>query len=430
MTMNRRTVLGLISAGMMLPAQAVLARDETTRIESEIAEATRRKRPWIVPAGVTLAGNIRLPDGAHLLGKSGHSRLTLVGNGPMFIAERAARITFEGVTFDGGANPAGRDTGLLQCRGVIDLRIQGCTIGRYGGNGLSVDRCGGRITGTRFHDHGRAAVFALDSKGLTIDNNTVERCGENGLMVWRSDKGEDGTILRGNRIQDIRAKAGGSGEYGNAIGLFRAGGVIVEANIIRRVAYSAVRNNSGSNVTVANNNIAACGEVALYAEFAFDGTVISSNMVDGAWNGIEVTNFADHGGRIAAVSGNVIRNIRRGKHPWNGELGGGKGIFVEGDAAISGNVIELAEQTGLQLGWGPSLRDVTASGNTIRNCGNGIEISVAPDAGHATVIGNRIAGSRHHAIVGKQWHKTATGDLAVTGAKDWAKIMLSGNVVG
>jgi uncharacterized secreted repeat protein (TIGR03808 family) len=428
MDMNRRAVLGLISAGMMLPAHLALAQDETARIEAEIAEATRRKRPWLVPSGITLAGSISLPDGAHLIGRRANTRLVLSGGGPLFRVARAARITFEGVTFDGGARPGSRNAGLLQGREIADLRMQDCIVERFGGNGVALDRCGGRITGCQFRDHGRAAVFALDSMGLSIDANVVERCGENGIMVWRTAKGEDGTALRGNRIQDIRADAGGSGEYGNAIGLFRAGGVIAEANVIRRVAYSAVRNNSGSNITVANNNIAACGEVALYAEFAFDGTVISANTVDGAWNGIEVTNFADHGGKIAAVSGNVIRNIRRGKHPWNGEIGGGKGIFVEGDAAISGNVVDNADQTGLQLGWGPSLRDVTATGNTIRNCGNGIEISVAPGAGHATVTGNRIAGSRQHAIVGKQWHKIATGDLAVTGAGDWAKITLSGNV--
>ncbi|MGL4634894.1 MAG: TIGR03808 family TAT-translocated repetitive protein [Beijerinckiaceae bacterium] len=430
MTMNRRTVLGLISAGMVLPASVLQAQENAARIEREIAEATRRKQPWLVPAGVTMVGNIRLPDGAHLIGRRGQSRLVLAGDGPMFRAERAARITFEGVFFDGSGRSASRDAGLLHMREVQDLRLQDCSIERFGGNGISLQNCGGRITGNRFHDHGRAAVFALDSKGLSIDANVVERCGENGLMVWRSAKGEDGTVVRGNRIQDIRADAGGSGEYGNAIGLFRAGGVIAEANIIRRVAYTGVRNNSGSNVTVANNNIASCGEVALYAEFAFDGTVISGNTVDGAWNGIEVTNFADHGGRIAAVTGNVIRNIRRGRHPWNKEIGGGKGIFVEGDAAISGNIVENADQTGLQLGWGPSLRDVTATGNTIRGCGNGIEISVAPGAGHATVIGNRIAGSRQHAIVGKQWLKVATGDLAITGARDWAKIKLADNVTG
>jgi uncharacterized secreted repeat protein (TIGR03808 family) len=429
MNPNRRAILGLLSAGMTLPASFLHAQEDTRRIQREIEEATARGRPWQVPSGLTLSGQIKLPDGAHLMGARGRSRISLLGDGPLLSAERLQRLTLEGVVFDGGAKPGGRDRGLLQFRDVADLRVEGCVVERFGGNGLLLERCGGRIASNQLRDNGRGALFASDSRGLVIDGNVVERSGENGIMVWRSVKGDDGTIVRANRILDTRANAPGTGEYGNAIGLYRAGGVIVEGNIIRRAAFTAIRNNGGGNVTVANNNVAGCGETALYSEFAFDGTSITGNIVDGAWVGIEVTNFADHGGRLAAVSGNVIRNIRMGKHPGNGEAGGGRGIFVEGDAAIAGNIVDQAETVGMQLGWGPSLRDVTATGNTIRDCGVGIEISVAPGAGHATVVGNTISGAKRGAIVGMQWHKPATGDLAVTGAKDWPKIRLAENVV-
>ena len=435
MSIDRRAILGLLSAGMVLPASVVQAQsnsefqNNTLRIQRAINEATAQGRPWQVPSGVTRVGNLRLPDGAHLIGQPGRSRIVLADNGPLITVERAARITLQGIGFEGGMRVAGRDGGLLQFRDVNDIRLQDCSLDRFGGNGVLLERCGGRLTGNTLRDNGRAAIFSLDGRGLRIEGNVVERSGENGILVWRSVKGEDGTIVRANRILDTRATAGGTGEYGNAIGLFRAGGVIAEGNFIRRAAFTAIRNNSGSNVIVANNNIAACGEVALYAEFAFDGTSITGNIVDGAWGGIEVTNFADHGGRIAAVTGNVIRNIRMGKHAGTGEFGGGKGIFVEGDAAISGNIVEQAERTGLQLGWGPSLRDVTATGNTLRDCGNGIEISVAPGAGHATVVANTISGAKHKAIVGMQWHKLVTGDLAVVGAQDWPKMRLAQNVV-
>jgi uncharacterized secreted repeat protein (TIGR03808 family) len=426
---TRRAIMGLISAGMVLPAHTVFAQQDTRRIQREIEDATARGRPWQVPVGLTLSSQIRLPDGAYLAGSRGRSRITLIGEGPLVVAEKIQRLTLEGVVFDGGAKAGGRDRGLLQFRDVADLRIEGCTVERFGGNGVALERCGGRITGNALRDNGRGALIALDSRSLVIDGNVVERSGENGIMVWRSAKGDDGTIVRSNRILDTRATAPGTGEYGNAIGLYRAGGVIAEGNIIRRAAFTAIRNNSGSNVTVANNNVMGCGETALYSEFGFDGTSITGNIVDGAWVGIEVTNFADHGGRLAAVNGNVIRNIRMGRHPGNGEAGGGRGIFVEGDAAITGNIIDQAEKVGMQLGWGPSLRDVTASGNTIRDCGVGIEISVAPNAGNATVVGNTISGAKKQAIVGMQWQKQATGDLAVTGAKDWPKIRLAENVV-
>jgi uncharacterized secreted repeat protein (TIGR03808 family) len=190
-----------------------------------------------------------------------------------------------------------------------------------------------------------------------------------------------------------------------------------------------VRNNGGGNVTVTNNNVSGCGEVALYAEFGFDGAAFTGNIVDGAWIGIVATNFADHGGRMAAISGNVVRNIRAGRHVGDGTEGGGVGIMVEGDAAISGNIVDNASMAGLQLGWGPSLRDVTATGNTLRDCGVGVEISVAPGAGHATVVGNTIAGAKKAAILGMHWRKAATGDLVATGSKDWPKLRLAENTV-
>ncbi len=201
----------------------------------------------------------------------------------------------------------------------------------------------------------------------------------------------------------------------------------MEGNVIRRAAFTAVRNNGGGNVVIAGNNVAACGEVALYAEFGFDGVSISAMWDGRARLGIVSTNFGPRRSH-RSISGNVLRNMRAGRHA-DGTQGGGTGIMAEGDAAISGNIVDKADTAGLQLGWGPSLRDVTATGNTLRDCAIGVQISVAPGAGNAAVIGNTIAGAKRQAIVGMQWHKVATGDLAVTGAKDWPAIRLAENVI-
>ncbi|MBN9354674.1 MAG: hypothetical protein J0H04_12150, partial [Hyphomicrobium denitrificans] len=61
------------------------------------------------------------------------------------------------------------------------------------------------------------------------------------------------------------------------------------------------------------------------------------------------------------VSGNLLRNLVRRPHPATGKPAGGVGISVEGDVAITGNTIEKAALAGLALGWGPSLRDVSAT---------------------------------------------------------------------
>ena len=74
-----------------------------------------------------------------------------------------------------------------------------------------------------------------------------------------------------NRIEDIAAKRGGSGQNGNAINVFRADNVTVRGNRIRNAAFTAVRGNAASNLQVTGNTISDVGEVAIYAEFGFEG---------------------------------------------------------------------------------------------------------------------------------------------------------------
>ena len=203
-----------------------------------------------------------------------------------------------------------------------------------------------------------------------------------------------------NRLEHIESRQGGSGQYGNAINVFRAGNVIVRGNRIRDCAFSAVRGNAASNLQVQGNSISDAREVAIYAEFGFEGALIANNTIEGAAIGISVTNF-NEGGRLAVVQGNLIRNLlpRRpaGTDPGDG---GGIGISVEADTTVSGNVIENAPTAGIMLGWGPHLRDVAVTGNVVRKVGIGIGASVAPGAGTALIANNVISESRGGAVVG------------------------------
>ena len=110
--------------------------------------------------------------------------------------------------------------------------------------------------------------------------------GNGGILVHRSNKGDDGTLVIDNRIEDIANTRGGSGEYGNAINVFRAANVIVRGNHISRAAFSAVRGNAASNIQIVGNTATELGEVAIYSEFGFEGAVIANNIVDGAALGI------------------------------------------------------------------------------------------------------------------------------------------------
>ena len=58
-----------------------------------------------------------------------------------------------------------------------------------------------------------------------------------------------------NRIENIDNRSGGSGQYGNAINVFRAGNVIVRGNRIGNCAFSAVRGNAASNIQIEGNSV-------------------------------------------------------------------------------------------------------------------------------------------------------------------------------
>jgi uncharacterized secreted repeat protein (TIGR03808 family) len=332
------------------------------------------------------------------------------------------------VTLDGGGRPLPAGRGLVHISHGRGLRIVDCEIVAAGGHGVMLESVEGEVSGTSVSGADAAAIFSLDARGLRIAGNTIRRAGNNGILVWRSKAGDDGTLVVDNRIEETAARAGGSGQNGNAINVFRAGNVIVRGNRIAGAAFSAVRGNAASNLQIVGNTCTGLGEVALYAEFGFEGAIIASNTVDGAALGVAVTNF-NEGGRLALVQGNLVRNLlpRRAAGADPGDIAG-VGIGVEADTAVTGNVIEGAPTAGIYLGWGRYLRDVSATGNIVRNAGMGIAVSVAAGAGSAVIADNLISGARRGAIVGVDRHAVVTGDLAGDGARH-AHLTISGNRV-
>jgi uncharacterized secreted repeat protein (TIGR03808 family) len=271
----------------------------------------------------------------------------------------------------------------------------------------------------------QSAIRSLDATGISILDNRIEDCGANGMQIWRSAQGYDGAIVRGNRLMRIRADPGGDGPYGNAISVFRAGGVSCSGNVIRQAAFSAIRFNSTVDGLISDNNCADIGETAIYMEFAFRGGVVSSNIVDGASTGISVTN-SDYGGRLAAVTGNLLRNCVK-PLPQGGDLYG-FGVHVETDTLVSGNVVDSASFAGLRLGYGAGLRNVIAADNILTDCGYGIVVSVAPGAGGATIRDNRIRAA-HGSIAGMVQDAVVSTDLVKDAAK-YPLLTISGNEAG
>jgi uncharacterized secreted repeat protein (TIGR03808 family) len=424
---NRRSFLAAapaLAAWRTGGARAEAPGDSAPALQRAIDIAQRRDGLVAIPPGVSHVSRLRIAGNVRLVGAERSSRLLAMGAGPMLAIDRADSVAIENVAFDGAGRASGGDTGLIEARDVADLRFVDCMVERAG-YGLRAERCGGRVERSTFRTLLQSAIHSLDATGLSIVDNRIEDCGANGLQVWRSAPGYDGTILRDNRLARIRADPGGNGPYGNAISVFRAGGVSCTGNVIREAAFSAIRYNSGSDALISSNSCFDIGETAIYVEFGFQGAVVSANVIDGASTGISVTNF-DQGGRLAAVAGNVARNCVN-RLPQGGDIYG-VGIHVEADTAVTGNVVDNANFAGLRLGYGVGLRDVVAAGNVVSDCGFGIAVSVAPGAGGATIRDNRIR-ARRSAIVGMAWDAVVSTDLAKDAAK-YPLLAISGNEAG
>lgn len=402
--------------------------DMTAALQRQIDAASPTGTPVALPPGRVRVRALTLRPGTRLVGTSGASVLELISGPALLTAAGARDIRLHGLVLDGHLAPlAGARRGaLVALRDCHGLALHGLDVRGSVANGIVLERCSGRVSDCEFIAPGEAGLMSLDAGGLEVSHNRVRGALNNGILVWRTAEGDDGTIVTANRIEEIRAEAGGSGQNGNGINVFRAGGVLVTGNRIAGCAYSAVRGNAASNLQIVANACRAIGEVALYAEFGFEGAVIASNLVDTAATGISVTNF-DHGGRLAVVQGNLVRNLKRREHePVDTR---GEGIAVEADAAVSGNVVEESPAVAIQIGWGRFQRQVAVTGNLVRNARVGIGFQRHPDAGSVLVANNMISGAREGAIRAMDRADPVGADLARAPSPDprWS---ITGNLVG
>jgi uncharacterized secreted repeat protein (TIGR03808 family) len=441
--MNRRyLLLGSLATVFAIPARAQTSgpqgidaarfgvkanatADQTQALQRAIDQATQADRPLWLAAGLYRSGPLTLRNGSQLTGVRGATGIALMRGPSLFRAQDADAVTLSNLTLDGTSTALGRNGGLINLINARGLRIADCTMTNVNGNAIGLFKCDGAVTGNSISNTADNAMYCLDNNVLDISGNTIAKSGNGGIRIWQSVKRHDGSIVADNTIEDTEARAGGDGQNGNAVNVFRAAGVTVRGNTIRRAAFTAVRGNAASHIKITGNQCFALGEVAIYSEFDFIDATIADNLVDGAALGVAVTN-ADVGGRGAMVRNNIIRNITY-KRPQGGPDSSQLGIGVEMDAQVIGNTIENAPNMGIEVGTGKYLQNCTVTGNIVRKTGIGIGVSVAEGAGAATISDNRIIDARRGAILGMEWDKPASGDLVSGGAERYPKLKVSGN---
>jgi uncharacterized secreted repeat protein (TIGR03808 family) len=451
--LSRRRTMGLISAaalGLTPPARAFAQGlrgaldagidatheglkpgspdDQTGALARALKKADVEGRPLFLPPGRYELASIVLPNRARVIGIPGETHLLFRGGSSLLHARHAHTLRLEGLTLDGGALPLQPSVGLLNAEDVAEVVLDDCAFLGSGAAGAKLRDCGGRVENCRFTTIGTIGLWLDQSRGMRIADNVLEDCGDTGILVSREAESEDGSIVTGNRVSKVRANSGGTGQNGNGINLDKANGVIIGDNRVDDCAFSAIRCFSSDNISITDNICTRSGEMALYVEFAFEGAIVANNLIDGGNGGISFANFFEHGGRLGVCSNNIVRNIRGGPTYPDGNLQIGAGIAAEADVAVTGNVIEHAVW-GLQLGWGPYLRNVTATGNVIRRTKIGIAVSVVEGAGPAVISDNLIADAERGAILGTMWDQIATADL-IDGTEIPPNVTVAGNRKG
>ncbi|WP_421760622.1 TIGR03808 family TAT-translocated repetitive protein [Devosia sp.] len=440
--LNRRRMLaGLAAAGALPLAAPVLAQalggnklglvadspdDQSAVFQEALIKAATDGRPLFVPPGTYLVGNLQVPSNLTIEGVPGDTILASAGAHAVLRIAGSAHVRLTGLSFLAAAGgPDKPDSGLVEIEASSTVDIEGCSFQGGLAHGIVVREASARIAGCEFSHHGLAAIFSTDSRGLDISGNHIMACSNGGILIWGSKSRHDGSIVSGNTISGIGWTNGGNGQNGNGINVYRCDDVIVSDNQISDCAFSAVRLNSTKNVSVTGNVCRKSGEVAIFSEFAFSGSVIANNIIDGAATGISITNL-DQGGRLAVCSGNLVRNISASSavNPDTRPVG----IYAEADTVVASNTIDNVPGIGILAGNGPFLSNVAINANTISGTATGIAVSTVHEAqtGKASVSNNLISGSTTP-IAGRAWDKVTSTDLAADAAQ-FPNITLSGNI--
>lgn len=396
--------------------------DQSAAIQQAINEASIGGKDVLLPSGEYYVRDLQFPAGMRVIGASRGTHLIGVGGASIGRVMSGTGFVVDGVSFSGGS---GDQPALLldQCD---DATIRNCS---FGGNGVGIgaNNATATIENCTFAELGDAAIHSINGRGLFIRGNRISGCGNAGIRIWRDTSGHDGSIVTGNRISQIDWRGGGNGQNGNGVNVYQADGVIVSDNVISDCGFTAVRVNAGRNTQVRGNTCLNCGEVAIFSEFGFSGSVVADNIIDGAATGIDITNL-DTGGYLATCTGNIVRNIFPSSkvNPDTRPVG----IYAEADTVVANNVVENSPGVGIVAGFGPFVRNVSITDNVLRDCAIGIGVTVVndPKVGKVQVAGNTISGSTNGALVGFEWENIVSDDLA-RDASNYPHVTVAGNSV-
>jgi uncharacterized secreted repeat protein (TIGR03808 family) len=331
--------------------------------------------------------------------------------------EGQTNVRFDGLIFDGQNRAltdyvSGRPAFIAVANNARNVSFENCDIVNSPGIGLYV--AGGaealiRASSLNVHSIG---IWSENAK-ISALGNTLNTMANNGIAIWRDSLTGDSSTISGNTINGIETSAGGTGQNGNGVSIFRAIGVTVTDNKIFNTKYSAVRCNGGGQFVISNNSVYNTREVAIFVEapgagIDLTGAIVANNSLDTVGNGVNVANsgqFGDGVSRSVVIEGNRISNVLNNPIPDAGYFPPstiGNGIMVEQDCIVSGNLVENAARVGIQAGINSGARDLVVTGNLVINApiGLGVSNDAVSGSGRSVVVsGNIVRGAGIGGIV-------------------------------
>lgn len=395
--------------------------DQSAAIQAAIDAAATSGKDVRLPSGEYLVRELTLPSKIRIIGSARGTYLDSFDGAPVFRIGTVSGIVLDGISFGGAVTEA-----HIILDGTETITLRDCAFGG-GSVAISAWQASATIENCSFAELTDAAIHSVNSRGMLIRGNRISGCGNAGIRIWRDASGHDGSIVTGNIISRIDWTGGGNGQNGNGVNVYQADSVIVADNVISDCAFTAVRVNAGRNSQIRGNTCLNSGEVGIFSEFGFSGSVIANNIVDGAATGIDITNL-DTGGHVATCTGNIVRNITAASavNPDTRPVG----IYAEAETVVASNTIENVPGVGIVAGNGTFLRNVVISDNVLYAVTIGIGVSVVrdPSPGAVSVTGNLIGGPLQHGIVGLEWETIASDDLA-RDAASYPHVTIANNTI-
>lgn len=381
-----------------------------TGLQAVFDYARSQDRPLFFQAGIYDSGTVTvLPSnggGKPLLARAIPGSVVLRFNGVnnFLIVDGQSQVRFEGLSFDGQNRAlsdyvAGRPAFIAVANGAKDVVFEDCRILYSPGIGVYVRGAEATFRGTYLQSHS-VGIWSENGR-INVLSCSLALMSNNGIAVWRDTITGDSSTISGNLINGVDTVAGGTGQNGNGISVFRAIGVTITNNQIFNTQYSAIRCNGGGLHNVSNNNIFGAREIAIFIEapgagIDLTGCIVSNNSIDTAGGGINVANsglYNDGISRSVVVEGNRISSMA--DNAVTGGTTGGNGIVVEQDCVVSGNLIENVAGIGVQAGINDGARDLVVTGNLVRGARMGIGVSnhALSSTGRSVIVSGNIVRS-------------------------------------